>query len=312
MKIITLTLNPAFDIHCDAENFVSEKENIATVTSKNAGGKGVNISRALAEVGVESTAVIVLGKENADEFLNKLPQDKFNIRKITVDGKVRENIIVHTKGRPETRLSFTGLSSDDSIIQQIEDEVLKTATKNDIVTLTGRIPDCVSLDAVKNMIYNFTKSGIKTVIDSNSFSLNDIIDCKPFLIKPNEEEISEYFGKKITDFSQILSGAKQLHSNGIENVIVSLGKKGAMLVCNSGCFVATPPEIKALSTIGAGDSLIAGFLMSKTANSDCKECLINAVAFGTATCLTEGTNPPSVKDIERLKKEVQIKKYDLL
>ena len=307
MKIITLTLNPAFDIHCNAESFVIEKENIATVTSKNAGGKGVNISRALAEAGVESTAVIVLGKENADEFLNKLPQDKFNIHKITVDGKVRENITVHTKGRPETRLSFTGLSTDDSIIQQIEAEVLKTAAKDDIVTLTGRIPDGVSLDAVKKMIYSFTKNGIKTVIDSNSFSLNDIIDCKPFLIKPNEEEISEYFGKKITDFSQILDGAKQLHSNGIENVIVSLGKKGAMLVCNSGCFVATPPEIKALSTIGAGDSLIAGFLMSKTVNADCKECLINAVAFGTATCLTEGTNPPSVKDIERLKKEVQIK-----
>ncbi len=302
MKIITLTLNPAFDIHCNAENFTAERENIADITSKCTGGKGINISRALAKCGIKNTAFVVLGNENAEEFCKKTDLSNIDLKTVTVDGRIRENITVHTKGRPETRISFTGFKANDTIIDEISEELFKTVCSDDVVVLSGRLPVGVSIGTVKNMLTQLRKKGIKTVIDSQSFTPDDLLECRPFLIKPNQEEIASYC--KTENFSDV---AGKLHKNGIENVMVSLGKDGALLVCNDGIFTAKPPKIQAVSTIGAGDSMIAGFLSALLLKKSRKECLINAVAFGTAKCLKDGTNPPRIEDIERIKSEIEVK-----
>ena len=108
MKIITLTLNPAFDIHCYTENFKPYHENLAKITDRDASGKGVNISRALKATGVDSLAFLVLGDENADSFERGLKADGLNYRAVTVSGRIRENITLHTEGADETRISFAG------------------------------------------------------------------------------------------------------------------------------------------------------------------------------------------------------------
>ncbi|MBQ5819722.1 MAG: 1-phosphofructokinase family hexose kinase, partial [Clostridia bacterium] len=123
----------------------------------------------------------------------------------------------------------------------------------------------------------------------------DLIDMKPWLIKPNQEEISAYLGREIDGFDELFSVAKDLHEQGIENVMISLGAQGALLVCSEGTFVARPPKVDALSTIGAGDSSIAGFV--SVADKPASTRLRTAVAFGTAACLTPGTRPPRPEDV---------------
>ena len=156
------------------------------------------------------------------------------------------------------------------------------------------------MDSIKVFLYQFTSKGAKLVIDSRSFSLDDLREMRPWLIKPNQEEISEYLGREITEFDEIISAAKSLHKDGIENVMISLGGEGAMLVCDDGVFVATPPKINVISTIGAGDSSIAGFLSAAKSGKCSREQLREAVAFGSAACLTEGTKPPRKDDIKWL------------
>ena len=308
MKCITLTLNPAFDRHCSVAGFVPFREHLAKNESVEAGGKGVNISRALATNGVDSLAVVVLGDENGALYAKALENDGLRFSAITVGGRVRENLTVHTGDR-ETRISFEGFSCDDGLLDRVFETVKSELDANTVVTFTGRAPIGISLSAILRFLEKIRAAGAKTVIDSKSISdLNDLISAKPWLIKPNGEEISEYLHREINSFSEILEAAESIRSSGIENVMVTLGKEGALLVFSGGAYICTPTKIEAISSVGAGDSSIAGFISAHLSGLDAKEALCRAVAYGTAACLREGTLPPLPDDIKRIIKSVKLSK----
>lgn len=308
MKIITLTLSPAIDIHCEADRFLSEHENFAQITSRDAGGKGVNVSRALLSYGIKNVAIVAVGDKNGDSFLSLLASEGVNCEAIWTNGLIRENITIHTKGAKETRLSFDGFEGDGNLINEVEGLLNEIAENGDIVTLTGSVPSGIGIDRIKEFVANAKAKGLKVVIDSRSFKPYDIAECAPFLIKPNEEEIVAYVGKEISCESEAAEAAKSIFSKGIENVMISLGAQGAVLACMDGVFFASAPKITALSTIGAGDSSIAGFLAAYKEGKSPADCLKSAVAFGSAACLTEGTKPPRKDDIARLTSEISVRK----
>ncbi|MBQ7335499.1 MAG: 1-phosphofructokinase family hexose kinase [Clostridia bacterium] len=306
MKIITLTLNPAFDVHCHTAQFLPFHENLVTVTQREAGGKGVNISRALTRNGVENVAVVVLGEENAEGFRKALAADAMCWREIVLPGRIRENITIHADCSNETRISFAGFDCDAALLKQVESTVSDLIDKNTVLTFTGRIPAGLSMPEVKAFLSRMQAKGVKVVIDSKSFSTEDLLTQRPWLIKPNQEEIGEYLGRTVETFDDVLAAATDLHRTGIENVMISLGAQGALLVCRDGCFVATPPRIQAVSTIGAGDSSIAGFLAAMAEGKTLVECLRTAVAYGTAACLTPGTQPPKTEDVQAISAQIQM------
>ena len=116
--IYTITLNPAFDVYAFADRFEAFHENLARVESRQAGGKGINISRALAQNGIENTAVVVLGKENAEPFRSELDRLGMDAVYLEKEGRIRENLTLHTKNRPETRISFAGLPVTDALLMR--------------------------------------------------------------------------------------------------------------------------------------------------------------------------------------------------
>lgn len=306
MKIITLTLNPAFDIHCHIDNFAPYHENLATITDREAGGKGVNISRALTVNGVENLALVVLGEENADSFRRILAADNMTYREITVGGRIRENITVHTNNADETRISFAGFEADASLLSKTEETLGDVISSDCYITFTGRVPSGIPMCEVKAFLKRLAQKGARIVIDSRSFSLDDIIELSPWLIKPNQEEIGEYLGRNVDTFEEVLCAAEQLYKKGIANVMISLGAKGALLVCAEGHFIAAPPAVDALSTIGAGDSSIGGFLAAAAKGNTASEMLKTAVAYGTAACMTSGTRPPRREDVAAVYKNVTV------
>ena len=306
MKIVTLTLNPAFDVHCHTANFQPYHENLAQITSNDAGGKGVNISRALTVNGIENTALVVLGAENGDSFRRALQADEIPYCEITVEGRIRENITLHTENAPETRISFAGFTANDSLIDRTEESLNGLLEMGDILTFTGRNPEGVSMARVKAMLANLQGRGVKIVLDSRSFTKQDMIDVSPWLIKPNEEEIGMYVDMEVKDFKDAKQAAELLRATGIENVMISLGAKGAMLCGAEGCFVAHAPKINALSTIGAGDSSIGGFCAAAKAGLSPAEMLRHSVAYGSAACMTAGTFPPRAEDVQTLLTEIQV------
>lgn len=306
MKIITLSLNPAFDIHCDIPDFAPYHENLAHITSSDAGGKGINISRALCENGVENLAFVILGDENGASFEQALVRDGLDFRKLTVKGRIRENITCHTPGVPETRISFEGFRVDEAQLELAYQQLAGDIDRDTVVTFSGRVPSGVDVRSVKDLLGRFAQQGARLVIDSRSFSLADLREMRPWLIKPNQEEISGYLEREITDLEQVAEAAQQLRQDGIENVMVSMGAQGALLVCDKGVFAASAPVVDVCSTVGAGDSAIAGFLAANRTNTRAQEWLRTAVAYGSAACLTQGTRPPRKTDILRLLPCVQV------
>ena len=304
MKIYTLTLNPAYDVHASTEHFQPYHENLAQITSREAGGKGVNISRALAQGGTENTAVIVLGTDNAGDFQQDLKNAGLNCLYLPMPGRIRENLTLHCQQTGETRISFAGFSVTEAVLDQVE--AAMDVDENTCITFTGRIPGGISVAAAKAFLARLRDKNAKIVIDCKSFTLADLFELKPWLIKPNQEEISEYFETAVSTPEQAAAIAQKLSDKGIENAMISLGEQGALLARSGEVWQAVPPGIEAVSTIGAGDSSIAGFLAAAAKGAAPEECLKNAVAYGTSACLTPGTQPPQKEDICRILQQISI------
>ena len=294
MKIYTITLNPAYDVHASAVTFSAGCENLANIISREAGGKGVNISRALQTNHIPNTAVVVLGTENAEQFRQELKAAEIDACYLRCPGRIRENLTLHTQGQPETRISFAGFPLDDGILEDVL-QVLHVDGQT-VVTFTGRVASGMSVEKVKDFLKELKCRGAKLVLDSKSLTAADILEISPWLIKPNQEEISAYIGHPVHTLQEAAEAAKAFAD--VENVIVSMGDQGAILLTAGGGYGAKPPKIQAVSTIGAGDSMIAGFLAAASQGQTPAKCLKRAVAYGTAACLTPGTLPPKPADVE--------------
>lgn len=295
MKIYTLTLSPAYDVHATARHITAGHENLATVRSRQAGGKGVNISRALQNWGIVNKAVVVLGKDNCADFKQELTQIGLDCLYLEQPGRIRENLTIHAKDQPETRISFTGFCVEEDVLQQIR--LAMEVDADTVVTFTGRIPEGMERDTAKAFLCQLQQQGAKIVLDSRSFGVQDILEVKPWLIKPNQEEISMFFDCQVDTLEQAKEKACIFADAGIANTMISMGGQGALLMTAQGVYMATPPAIRPVSTVGAGDSAIAGFLAAAMEGKDAQDRLRTAVAFGTAACLTEGTQPPEKEAI---------------
>lgn len=292
-------------MHCHTDYLALDHENLVYMDLCQAGGKGVNISRALGNNGTDNLALLVLGEENADSFMRNLDQDGVTYEAITLPGRIRENITIHT-GSTETRISFPGFSVTPELLTQVWQRLAGKADDDTVVTMTGRVPEGMAVADVMDMLRTAADRGAKIVVDSRSFTLDDLKELKPWLIKPNQEEISAYLGREVGSLEETLREAEVIHEAGIANVMISMGGDGALLVCNAGAYIAVPPKVEVRSTIGAGDSSIAGFLACTGEIPE--ERLLWAVAYGSAACKTEGTLPPEPEDVKSILPRIQLRK----
>ncbi len=306
MKIISVTLNPAFDKHCYTNTFFPFQENFFTITQTISGGKGINLSRALHGYGYSPVTFAVTGKENQDAFLRQLKSDGVACKAIATDGVIRENVTLHSDEQKETRISFNGFSGSDELLDEVLSALKAEIENGDLVAVMGSLFEGVS--KVKKLVFiqELSRSGAKVVIDSRSFDEKELLLLRPYFIKPNEQEISLLLGRQIDTEQELVEAAKHLHLQGIENIMLTLGERGGVLATREGIFRATVPPIEAVSTIGAGDSSIAGFAYGIVKGYSVEKCFAYAMAFGSAACLTEGTLPPKKEDIDRLLPQIRI------
>ena len=312
-KIITLTLSPAFDLHCRCDGLALYEENLAHVTSLDAGGKGINIARALTANDTPCLALAVLGEDNCDAFEKQLCREEISYKAIRRPGRIRENVTIHPQGKAETRISVSGFSADESVLAELEAEIVSYVGENGsfYLTLTGRVPDGIPMAAIHGFLLRMKGRGAAIVIDSKSFTKDDILTVRPWLIKPNEDEIALYTDAPIHSTEDAARAIFDLHRQGIDHVLLTKGAKGALLAAAEGVLMASVPHVEVSSTIGAGDSSIAGFLTAYQKGLTLSDCLSTAVAFGTAACLREGTAPPLPTDITSIQKEIKVDFFDV-
>lgn len=309
MKIVTVTLCPAIDVHAECGSLLPYRENLLTAKSRNCGGKGINLSRALSAYSIENTALVLLPRNDAKFFEDGLKKDRLNYVPCYTDGNIRQNITVHSfldREHKETRLSFKGEAISKKTLNKAINEILNIAEDNSILTFCGSLPEGVLPSSLFSLFDKLTSRGVKIIIDSNSFSLEDIKRIKPFLIKPNSEECNKYIGIEPKNLKEASVAAEKIAKITGANILLSLGEIGAVLCINGSTYTANAPRITSLSTIGAGDSMLAGFITGLNSSLTYTECLRYSVAFGSAKCLKNGTEPPTKRDINDLITKINI------
>jgi len=305
-RIITITLSPAFDIHYYVERFQLGKENYSSKRIVDAGGKGINISRALLAHGMASLSIVAMGENNAAEFKAMLDAERLEYLEFLCPGSIRHNITIHPEDGPETRLMQEGFYLGLTTLWDIEEAITPHLGPGTLVAFSGRVPRGVPMGVLKPFLCTLKKNGALLALDSSGLAIEDLAEIKPWLIKPNEQEVEALFGRGIRTEDEVLSFAQELHQLGVENVLISLGERGLVYAGSELRCHLRVPKITPVSTIGAGDSTLAGYMFAYVQGWDKIEILKTAAAFGTAACLTPGTQPPQPEVVARVKAEIEV------
>ncbi len=283
----TITLNPSIDYIMRLKNFTKGMTNRTIAEEYYIGGKGINVSCVLSELGVESTALgFVAGFTGAaiEQGLQKMGiradfiQLEEGNSRINVKIKAGEESEINGQGPEISEEAFQNLLSK---LDQIQD--------GDTLILAGAIPNTLSPDAYHRILSCVRDRKIRIVVDAAKKLLTDSLRFKPFLIKPNRQELSEIFMKQMLGEQDIIECAKELKKLGAKNVIVSLGKDGAMLIDEFGNIhkIGTLKG-KVINTVGTGNSMVAGFLTGYDRTGDYDEALLLGTACANATAFSPG------------------------
>ena len=302
--IYTITLNPALDrtlwiqkVRDDVSNRILEEKSFA-------GGKSVDVSKVLKNLGVDNIALGFVGGFAGRELEGRLLNEGIETDFVRVSGETRTNIIIHETDTGK-QLAFNARGPEikpDELMQFIEQ--LEKLPCGDVVAIGGSIPLGVSPEIYRKIISLVKKCQAKVVLDVDGEALRQGIKAHPNVIKPNIHELSELAGRELKGLDDVVTAARSINQQGVEIVLVSMGAKGILLVSDGQQYLAVPPNVNVESTIGAGDSSVAGFIFGLVQGKDLKQCLIYAVAAGTATTLRQGTALCQKDDFERIVPQV--------
>lgn len=282
--VYTVTLNPALDYYLKI-NEIKEDVQTAEKTALYFGGKGINVSVILSNLNVENTALGFVGGFIGEKLCSLLSAEHINTDFVNIDGDTRINvkiagardIIVNAKGPSIT------LKNEQALIKKI-----KKIKKNDYLVLSGSIPSSMGESAYERILDCIDTDGINLVADTTGRALRSILKYKPFMIKPNNFELEELFGKRLTAKDELAAAANELRALGARNVLVSMGKKGMLLVDENGDINTEPiidGEVK--NTTGCGDSSVAGFIAGYIKKQDYRYALRMASICGNATAFSD-------------------------
>jgi 6-phosphofructokinase 2 len=307
--IATVTLNPSLDKIVTVEELVVDEANRWTSLRRDPGGKGINVSRVVHELGGETIAYGFIGGIDGETLKHLLQQQGVPFDFTPIEGEIRSNfIITDLKTRRQTRIDAPGPSISKGELGKLIDKVTRIKPKPDFLVFAGSVPPGVPDDIYRQLIEKAKKSGIKTVLDSDNKWLKEGIGAKPNVIKPNVHEAEELLEVHLRDEAAIIEAVKTLANRGIDVAAISRGKDGLIVANGEKILRVTSPQVEVRSTIGAGDSTIAGLVLKLSQGHGIEEASRWAAAAGTATTLTPGTELCRREDVERLLPQVKVER----
>ena len=300
--IYTVTFNPAIDyvVRLDAPLEVGEV-NRARGEDCVLGGKGVNVSGVLAELGCKSVALGFVAGETGAWLERGLAKQGIATDFIHLpEGMTRINVKI--KAGQETELNGAGPNIPESAMQQLEAK-LDALQEGDILILAGSIPASLAQDTYERLLARLQGKGVRAVVDATRDLLVNVLKYRPFLVKPNNHELGEIVGRRLTTDAEIVAAAAVLQSKGAHNVLVSMAGDGALLLDEKGCTHRIGcPKGQVINSVGAGDSMVAGFVAGYLQSGDYNTALRLGTACGSATAFSLGLAKKA--DIDALLKEL--------
>lgn len=301
-SVLTITLNPCIDKSSTVKGIVPEKKLRCEAPKYEPGGGGINVSRALKRLGIASGTIFTSGGRTGKLLEDLLQKEEIDILPLPVGNETRENfIVVDALNNQQFRFGFPGRS----ISEEEQSDILRTiesiSTFPEITIISGSLPEQVKPEFLKDIIQICKHKNSKVIVDTSGKALEIAVNEGVFLVKPNIGELAALSGKSELTETTMDDAAKNLIASGkAEIIVVSLGAKGAVLYSEKGKIQQAAPLVKVRSTVGAGDSMVAGMVSVLANEGNAEEILRMGIACGTATTMAEGTALFLKKDVDNL------------
>lgn len=298
--IVTLTVNPALDKSTHFRGLVPEQKIRCETPRFDAGGGGINVSKAIAHLGGSSKAIFTSGGSTGKMLKDIIEKEGIPFETIEIHSPTRESFVaVDDNTNLQYRFGFKGAAINedekDKIIQSIEE------LKSGYLVVSGSLNEGLPADFYKTIAEIAKKSNIKLIVDAYGEALIKALEAGVYMIKPNVGELSKLIGVESLELEEVNHAAKQIIANGgAEIVVVSLGSQGAVLVTKDLYEFVSAPNVIKKSTVGAGDSMVGGMVWALSQNKPLKEVIRWGVACGSAATMNEGTQLFKKEDAERL------------
>ncbi|WP_104402702.1 1-phosphofructokinase [Vibrio penaeicida] len=322
-NIVTITLNPALDLTGTLDTLNQGSVSLVNESAFHAAGKGVNVARVLRELGAKVTVTGFLGKDNQEMFCQLFDHINVNDQFIRVEGATRINVKLVEHDKSVSDINFPGVNVSEEDKHRFENTLLELAKSHDLFVLAGSLPRGVDPLECANWIGMLTKLGKKVVFDSSREALAHGIQSSPWLIKPNEEELGYLVNQSLSSIEACINASAALdnliaesqsakNSLPIENLVISLGAEGVLWRRADYWLHSTPPKVDIVSTVGAGDTLVAGMCWGHLNQWNDEQTLSFATALSALAVSQVGVGVSDLNTVSSLQHKITIKKISKL
>ncbi len=292
--IVTLTANPSVDRTFEVADLRRGEVNRPLTVRVDAGGKGVNVARALHANGVATTAVLPLGGHEGQQLLALVTAEGLTVRTVAIADAVRANVTIAEPDGVTTKLNEPGPVLSAADLDALDAALVDAAHGADWVVLCGSLPPGAPSDTYARLTRHLRETGVRVAVDADGEAFASALAAEPDLVKPNADELAEATGLEVDGPGSALRAIVALRASGARTVLASLGRHGAILVDDSGRYHAAAPVEHPRSTVGAGDAALAGFLAAGAAGPGALDA---AVAWGAAAVALPGSRMPRPADL---------------
>jgi 1-phosphofructokinase len=305
-RVLTVTLNPALDLTVQLSALRLGHVNRSESLQMHAAGKGLNVAQVLADLGHQLTVTGFLGEGNPQAFEQLFAARGFADEFVRVPGDTRSNIKLAEADGQVTDINGPGLTVSEAHCTELLTRLQRLAPAHDLVVVAGSLPRGIDSQWFVEMLNTLKALGMRVALDSSGPALRDGLATRPWLIKPNEEELAEARGVELIGSSALVAEAWRLQGEGIEHVVVSQGADGVSWFSPGAALHANPPRVRVVSTVGAGDSLLAGMLHGLLQGWPAERTLTQATAIAAQAVGQVGFGITDTAELAELEAAVRL------
>ncbi|CDT80038.1 1-phosphofructokinase [Vibrio diabolicus] len=305
-KVVTITLNPALDLTGSVNELNVGSVSLVQQSNLHAAGKGVNVAKVLSDLGADVTVTGFLGKDNPELFHQLFNDIGVKNEFVEVQGATRINVKLVEASGNVSDINFPGVQVTADEIARFEETLFRLAETHDYFVLAGSLPGGVTAEQCAAWIKALHQQGKKVLFDSSKAALKSGIEAHPWLIKPNDEELGDFVGEHLETPEQCQAAAQTLSDKGIENIVVSMGADGVMWLNQGEWLRAQPPRMNVVSTVGAGDTLVAGLCWGHMQLMPKNDLLRFATALSALAVSQVGVGLTSQEELENIKQQTEV------
>lgn len=312
MDIVTITLNPALDLTARLEAMSLGEVNLVNEANLRAAGKGINVAMVLKDLGRDVGVTGWLGADNQQSFVSLFTERALADHFVRVAGSTRINVKISEQSGRVTDLNLPGLTIHQGEVSALEQAIDELAPHADWFVLAGSLPKGVAPDYCAHLIRLLKAKGKQVIFDCSGEALSEGIKAAPTLVKPNLEELGQWAGRPIKTLSEQAECARALQASGIPNVVISNGADGLIWFAPDAVWQAIPPRMQVVSTVGAGDSLVAGLAHGLSLDWTPEQTLRLATAVSALAVSQVAVGFSDISVLNPLLEQVRVQRLDAL